>query len=151
MTRKDAAAPAHVRPGIRIHAIDIVQPPGMRIPIADMDPPHTIVTAALAAKSSAEVARKAPWDASTETRAVDRGGRSRVSTAILVMAASGRIAPASGVRASGPLRTRGDEATLRPLLALLGRQRGHRRSRHGRLVAAPSPGSNLMPARGGGE
>src|SRR5512142_1909200 len=100
MTRKDAAAPAHVRPGIRIHAIDIVQPPGMRMPpIADMDPPHTTVTAALAAKSSAEAARKARWDASSETRAVDRGGRSRVSTAILVMAASGPIVPASGVRA----------------------------------------------------
>src|SRR5512135_2175809 len=98
MPRNDAAAPAHVRPGIRIHAIDIVQPPGMRIPpIADMDPPHTTVTAALATKSSAEAPRKAPSDASPEARAVERGGRSRVSTAIVVMAASGRIVPASGV------------------------------------------------------
>ena len=35
--RNDAAAPGHVCPGIRIHAIDIVQPPGIGIsPIADM-------------------------------------------------------------------------------------------------------------------
>src|SRR5439155_511699 len=29
MPRNDAAAPGHVCPGIRIHAIDIVQPPGI--------------------------------------------------------------------------------------------------------------------------
>src|SRR5207302_5508750 len=52
--RNDAAAPDHVCPGIRIHAIDIVQPPGIGIsPIADMDAHQTIVTAALEAKSSA--------------------------------------------------------------------------------------------------
>ena len=35
---KDAAAAGHVCPGIRIHAIDIVQPPGIGIPpIADME------------------------------------------------------------------------------------------------------------------
>ena len=50
MPRNDAAALGHVCPGIRIHAIDIVQPPGIGIsPIADMDPHQTIVTAALAA------------------------------------------------------------------------------------------------------
>jgi len=32
MPRTDAAAPGHVCPGIRIHAIDIVQPPGIGIP-----------------------------------------------------------------------------------------------------------------------
>jgi hypothetical protein len=53
MPRNDAAAPGHVCPGIRIQAIDIVQPPGIGIsPIADMDPHQTIVAAALAAKSS---------------------------------------------------------------------------------------------------
>src|SRR5947199_2048556 len=60
MPRNDAAAAAHVCPGIRIriHAIDIVQPPGIGIsPIADMDAHQTIVTAALAAKSSAETPR----------------------------------------------------------------------------------------------
>jgi hypothetical protein len=38
MPRNDAAALGHVCPGIRIHVIDIVQPPGIGIPpIADMD------------------------------------------------------------------------------------------------------------------
>src|SRR5260370_24301409 len=64
MPRKDAAAPGHVCPGIRIHAIDIVQPPGIGMsPIADMDAHQTIVTAALAAKSSAETARNACCEA----------------------------------------------------------------------------------------
>ena len=59
MPRNDAAAPGHVCPGIRIHAIDIVQPPGIGIPpIADMDAHQTIVTAALAAKSSGREAKK---------------------------------------------------------------------------------------------
>src|SRR5215217_6063519 len=54
MPRKDAAASGHVCPGIRIHAIDIVQPPGIGIPpIADIDAHETIVSAALAAKTSA--------------------------------------------------------------------------------------------------
>jgi hypothetical protein len=74
-----AAAPGHVCPGIRIHAIDIVQPPGIVIPpIADMDPHHTIVTAVLAAKISAETPRNAlsetrdkPWaEARPESRPV---------------------------------------------------------------------------------
>src|SRR5438445_9611042 len=63
MPRNEAAAPGHVCPGIRIHAIDIVQPPGIVIPpIADIDAQQPIVTAALAAKSSAETPRKACWD-----------------------------------------------------------------------------------------
>jgi hypothetical protein len=58
MPRNDAAAPGHVCPGIRIHAIDIVQSPGIGIPpIADMEAHQTIVTAALATKSSAEAPR----------------------------------------------------------------------------------------------
>src|SRR5919204_5142829 len=68
MPRNDTAAPGHVCPGIRIHAIDIVQPPGIGIsPIADMDMHQTIVTAALAAKSSAETPRNACWEARSET------------------------------------------------------------------------------------
>ena len=63
MPRNDAAAPGHVCPGIRIHAIDIVQPPGIGIPpIADMDAHQTIVTA-LAAKSRAETPKKARSEA----------------------------------------------------------------------------------------
>src|SRR5688572_29391972 len=42
-----------------IHAIDIVQPPGIGIPrIADIDPHQTIVTAVLAAKKSDETPKK---------------------------------------------------------------------------------------------
>jgi hypothetical protein len=63
MPRKDAAAPGHVCPGIRIHAI-----PGIGIsPIADMDAHQMIVCAALAAKSSAETPKKARWEARSET------------------------------------------------------------------------------------
>src|SRR5499433_311595 len=63
MPRNDPAAPGHVCPGIRIHAIDIVHPPGIGIsPIADMGAPQTIVTTPLAAKSSAEAPRKARSD-----------------------------------------------------------------------------------------
>ena len=43
-----------------IHAIDIIQPPGIVIPpIADMDAHQMIATAALTAKSSAEKPKKA--------------------------------------------------------------------------------------------
>src|SRR5467141_5279740 len=67
MPRNDAAAPVHVCPGMRIHAIDIVQPPGIGIsPIPDMDAHQTIVTAALAAKSSAETPQKARWAGCSE-------------------------------------------------------------------------------------
>jgi hypothetical protein len=67
MPRNDAAAPGHVCPGIRIHAIDIVRPPGIGIsPIADMDPHQTIVTATLAAKSRVETPKKACWESRSE-------------------------------------------------------------------------------------
>src|SRR6266545_6402461 len=67
MPMNDAAPSGHVCPGIRIHTIDIVQPPGIGIPrIADMDAHQTIVTAALAAKSSAETPRNACWEARSE-------------------------------------------------------------------------------------
>jgi hypothetical protein len=59
MRRKDDAAPSQVCPGIRIHAIDIVQPPCIGIsPMADMDAHQTVVSVALAAKSSAETPKK---------------------------------------------------------------------------------------------
>jgi hypothetical protein len=68
VARNDAAAPNHVCPGIRIHVIDIAQPPGIGIsPIADMDAHQTIVTAAQAAKSNAETPKKACWEARSET------------------------------------------------------------------------------------
>src|SRR3954467_12725130 len=70
MPTNDAAAPAQVWPGMRIQAIDIVQPPGIGIsPIADMDPHQATVPAALAAKSSAETPRNTPSDDRRCTRA----------------------------------------------------------------------------------
>src|SRR5262249_11733084 len=68
MTRNDAAAPGQVCPGIRIHAIDIVQPPGISIsPITGMDVHHAIVSAALAAKSSTETPKKTCCEHRSET------------------------------------------------------------------------------------
>jgi hypothetical protein len=65
MPTKDVVAPAHDCPGIRIQAIDIVQPPGIDIPpIADIDADEMIVTSALLAKSNAET----PQNARSETR-----------------------------------------------------------------------------------
>src|SRR6185436_7731821 len=65
-----AAAPAQDCPGMRIHAIDIVQPPGMSIPgIADMDAHHDIVSAALPRNSSAAVTKKRRVSATTRTTA----------------------------------------------------------------------------------
>src|SRR5512137_1292828 len=67
MPRNDAAAPGHVCPGIRIHAIDIVQQPGIGTsPIAELEAHQTIVTAALAAKSSAKTPRNACREARSE-------------------------------------------------------------------------------------
>src|SRR6185503_7778830 len=67
MPRNDAAAPGQVCPGIRIQAIDIVQSPGIGIPpISDMDAHQAIVTAALAAKSSAETPKKARVEVGSE-------------------------------------------------------------------------------------
>jgi hypothetical protein len=58
-TRKGTAAPDHVCLGMRIHAIDIIQPAGIGIsPIADMGAHQTIVPAVLAAQSSAETPKK---------------------------------------------------------------------------------------------
>jgi hypothetical protein len=60
MPSHEAAAPARVCSGIRIQAIDIVQPPGITIPpIADMGAHQTIVNVVLAANSSDETARTA--------------------------------------------------------------------------------------------
>jgi hypothetical protein len=65
--KNEAAASAHVCPGIRIHAIDIVQPPGIGIPgIADMDAHQTIVSAKLVAKSNAKTPTKARSEVRSE-------------------------------------------------------------------------------------
>src|SRR5579863_5839843 len=56
MPRKDAVAPVHVCPGIRIHGIGIP-------PIPDVDAHPMKVTAVLAANSSAATPKKACWEA----------------------------------------------------------------------------------------
>jgi hypothetical protein len=67
MARNEAAALAHVCPGILIHTIDIVQPPGMGIsPIAAMDADQATVTAVLAANNSAETASSVHSELSSE-------------------------------------------------------------------------------------
>src|SRR6185437_6936011 len=68
MPRNDVATPGHVVPQIGIPAIDIVQPPGIGIsPVVDMDVDRMIVAAALAAKSSAEMPKKARSEVRSET------------------------------------------------------------------------------------
>ena len=60
MPRNVATASAHDCPGMRIHAIDIVQPPGIGIPlIADMDAHQAVVTATLATNGGAATPRNA--------------------------------------------------------------------------------------------
>ena len=68
MPRNDANDCTQVCPGMRIHAIDIVQPPGIGISlIADMDLHQTIVTAALRIKSSAETQKNTRCDGHWES------------------------------------------------------------------------------------
>jgi hypothetical protein len=63
--RNDAVAQGHVCPGIRIHSIDIVQPPGMGISlIADIDVHRRTAAAVLTVKSRARTAKKARWGGS---------------------------------------------------------------------------------------
>src|SRR6266545_6880996 len=97
MPRNHAAAPGQVCPGIRIHAIDIVQPPGIGIsPIADMDAHQTIVTAALAAKSNAETPKNVSWEARSEAMRTSlsacrtRRGGATTSRSRYALAAPGR-------------------------------------------------------------
>jgi hypothetical protein len=64
MPMKDAAALDQDCPGIRIHTIDIFQPPGIAIPcIVDMDAHQTIVSAMLTAKSEPAIPKKARSEA----------------------------------------------------------------------------------------
>src|SRR5947209_19866881 len=63
IARNEAVASIQVCPGIRIHIIDIVQPPGIGIPrISDMDAHQSTVSAVLAANSEAEIPTKARSD-----------------------------------------------------------------------------------------
>src|SRR6185436_12608686 len=93
----EAAAAGQVWPGIRIQAIDIVQPPGIGIsPIPAMDAHQRQVPTALAANRSAERPRK--------VRSEDRGQQVRGETAgRTTMTAS---LSASGTRRGGATRRR---------------------------------------------
>ena len=71
MPMNDAVASGQVSASIRIHIIDIVQPPGIGIPcIADILPHQRIVNAALAAKSNAQTPTKARSEARSEATAL---------------------------------------------------------------------------------
>src|SRR5437660_11932983 len=88
MPRNDAAVPGHVCPGIRIHAMDIVQPPGIGTsPIADMDAHQTMVTAALAGKSTAETPKKARWEARSVSSCATTTTTCRSALFVLIVAA----------------------------------------------------------------
>jgi hypothetical protein len=68
MPTNASAAPDHVCPGIRIQAIDMVQPPGIVIPpMADIDEHQANVTTALTTNSSADTPRKVRWEACSVT------------------------------------------------------------------------------------
>jgi hypothetical protein len=68
MRTKEAVAPAHVCPGIRIHAIDIVQPPGIGIaPAADIALHQAVVTAAQTTNTIPNSKTKIRRDAFSET------------------------------------------------------------------------------------
>src|SRR5712692_5174615 len=159
MPRNEAAAPGHVCRGIRIHAIDIVQSPGIGISlIADMDAHQTIVTAALAAKSGAETPKKACREARSEAMrreisspaVAPRQPRLRSALVVLVVAAppgARLVAPLGGAveplvhapEAVESARIGGigvvDDAVLereRAHARPLARVRGHVGSGHGR-------------------
>jgi hypothetical protein len=71
MPRNETAAIRNDSPGIRIHIIDIVHPPGIGIPpVVDMDPHQAVVSAALEAKSSADVPKKVCCEVRSETMVV---------------------------------------------------------------------------------
>src|SRR5277367_5827101 len=93
MPRNDAAALGQACPGVRIHAIDILQPPGIGIsPIADMDVHQWMVAAALAAKSSAEVPKKTGSESRPESTRVDLWPRIGSSTSATYARANKMIA-----------------------------------------------------------
>src|SRR5262245_14921043 len=88
MPRNVPAVPTHVWSGIRIHAIDIVQPPGIGMSsMADMEPHHAIVIAALATKTSADTPRNARSVDRSNAMARGRATTTMTSAPVLVVAA----------------------------------------------------------------
>src|SRR5260370_12458418 len=81
IARNAVAAPAQVCPGMRIHIIARVQPPGIAMPPA-MARDHAIVPAAVATNTSATVPKNAP----------SPGGAPRsVGAAVVVAYPAGRV------------------------------------------------------------
>jgi hypothetical protein len=73
IVRNEAVPSIQVCPGIRIHIIDIVQPPGIGIPrISDMDAHESTVSAALAANSAAAMPTKARSDVRSDAIPMSR-------------------------------------------------------------------------------
>jgi hypothetical protein len=67
MPRKDAAASISDLPGMGIHSIDIIQPPGIAIPcMAGIDALQKIVNPTLVRNSNAETAMNAQSDVLSE-------------------------------------------------------------------------------------
>jgi hypothetical protein len=101
---KDAPALAQGCPGIRIHIIDIVHPPGIDIsPIAGIEVHQTMVAAALAAKTNAETPTKAYWeDRATSTR--ERSPVPVASMSSMAWLAAARCGTSRLVSATRPLR-----------------------------------------------
>src|SRR5205809_5964049 len=152
-------AESSVARGVAARAQGASQPPGIGIsPIADMDAHQTIVTAALAAKSSAETPNKASWEARSEAMrreisspaVAPRQRRFRSALVVLVVAAppgARLVAPLGGAveplvhapEAVQSARIGGigvvDDAVLeheRAHARPLARVRGHVGSDHGR-------------------
>src|SRR5262249_42117628 len=70
---KEAAAPSHDWPGIRIHAIDIVHPPDIAMP-PTIEAVQPILAPALAVNNSALVARKGDSPCASERAVSNAGG-----------------------------------------------------------------------------
>src|SRR5580692_5383702 len=113
MLRNDAAPLDQDCPGIRIHTIDMVQPPGIGIPrIAGIGPHQTIVSAALVAKTNAETPPKARWEVRSEATPVSmpwpiRGSRLLAREVMCVM----MLSPFTACRFPGRPNTRPSDGT----------------------------------------
>ena len=91
---KEAVAPSHVCVGILIHAIDMVQPPGIAMPPA-IEPHHQVVAPALAMNNSALVARRVDSTCASESTVSNAGGMN-------VFTAERRAFTARTYRGAGP-------------------------------------------------
>jgi hypothetical protein len=74
MPTNDAAAANHVWAGVRIHAMDIVQPPGIGIAlVVGMEAHHVALNAVLTANAIVEMPKNANRDTRSATMAIGPG------------------------------------------------------------------------------